>query len=63
MCKNVFGRKGKCAENVLAKSRTQESLFLFFLGLEVLEAFYSLDTNYGAAALVGPPPANGPGWG
>ena len=28
VCKNLFGREGKCVENVQAESRTQESLFL-----------------------------------
>ena len=30
VCKNVFGREGKCVENVQAESKTQENLFFFF---------------------------------
>ena len=49
MCKNVFGREGKCVENVQVKSRTLESLFIFFVGLEVLGAFYSPSMDYEAS--------------
>ena len=61
VCKNVFGRKGKCIENIQAVSKTQENLFSS--GLEVPGAFYSPDINYEAVTLVLLPPSNGPGWG
>ena len=60
MCKNAFGRERKCVENIQAKSRTLESLLFF--GLEVPEAFYNPGTDYEAATLQGPPPANLLGW-
>ena len=32
MCKNAFGREGKCVENIQVESRTPESLLFFGLG-------------------------------
>ena len=53
MCKNAFGREGKCVENIQAKSRTPKSLLFF--GLGVPRAFYSPNTDYKVTAIVGPP--------
>ena len=63
MCKNVFGREGKCVENVQAESRTQENLFFFsfsffffFLVWRCLGPFVAPSTLYEVAHLVRPPP-------
>ena len=56
VCKNVFGREGKCVENIQAVSKTQESLSFFLFLFGGARAFYSPDTDYEATALQGPPP-------
>jgi len=61
LCKNVFGREGKCVENVQVESKTQKSL-LFFFGLEEPGAFYSPSMLYEVALLVGLAPVKLLGW-
>ena len=61
MCKNAFGREGKCVENIQAESRTPGKSPFFFC-LEVLRAFCSPSTDYEVTAIVGPLVANFLGW-
>ena len=54
----VFGREEKYVEMSRQRAKPRKISF-FFIFLEVLGAFYSLNMLYEAASLVGLPPSNG----